>query len=271
MSQPVHLQLIFVPFTFHVRFQCRLSYVWNVDHSIAAFAQGLFPVRFKCSQPAFVLGINFPMPIIIAVFSLTLCCKNYYYMHMKFKGHNCTKRYEEERFVTTAFYWMGLQIMVEHFKTFMYSVQYIEQELLYLLSLVFICWENPRRSGILLFRDHPRLCRLMKTQNRRYSQLSVPSGMSASVGDGYQSPKLLGSSPPITNNRENLGQTSCKYPIYRQNLGWWAKGKIPDCLGLDFPNTWKPGFRTVLTLYRNLKYVSTLFTLCWLWIMCYTC
>ena len=46
----------------------------------------------------------------------------------------------------------------------------------------------------------------------------------------YQSPKLLGSSPPILNNRKNLGQTSCEYPIYRQNPGWSAKGKIPDRL-----------------------------------------
>ena len=49
----------------------------------------------------------------------------------------------------------------------------------------------------------------------------------------YQSPKLLGSSPPITNNRENLGQTSYEYRIYRQNLGWSEKGKIPDRLGFS--------------------------------------
>ena len=49
----------------------------------------------------------------------------------------------------------------------------------------------------------------------------------------YQSPKLLGSSPPITNNRENLGQTSGEYPIHRKNLGWPAKGKIPDRLGFS--------------------------------------
>ncbi len=35
------------------------------------------------------------------------------------------------------------------------------------LSLVFICRENPRRSGILLFPDRPRFCRLMKTRNRK--------------------------------------------------------------------------------------------------------
>ena len=39
------------------------------------------------------------------------------------------------------------------------------------LSLVFICWENPRRSGILLFPDFHRFCWLMKTQNHRYPQL----------------------------------------------------------------------------------------------------
>ena len=59
----------------------------------------------------------------------------------------------------------------------------------------------------------------------------------------FQSPKSLGSSPPITNkhfpfpakfvNRENLGQTSCEYPIYRQNLGWSATSKIPDRLGFS--------------------------------------
>ena len=32
-------------------------------------------------------------------------------------------------------------------------------------------------------------------------------------------------------NRENLGQSSGDYPIYRQNLRWSAKRKIPDCLG----------------------------------------
>ena len=44
---------------------------------------------------------------------------------------------------------------------------------------------------------------------------------------------MLGSRPPITNNRGNLGQTSCEYPINRQNLGWWEKSKIPDRLGFS--------------------------------------
>ena len=107
------------------------------------------------------------------------------------------------------------------------------------LSLVFISQENPRWSGILLFPDQPRFCRLMKTRNLRYPQLSGmnrdKSGESgeflfsrciSDFCDGrrsfptnvnsnlyrpghrhlsamdfvhYQSPKLLGSSPPITN------------------------------------------------------------------------
>ena len=45
-----------------------------------------------------------------------------------------------------------------------------------LLSLVFICRENPRRSGILLFPDRPRFYRLMKTQNRRYPRSSGMNG-----------------------------------------------------------------------------------------------
>ena len=141
------------------------------------------------------------------------------------------------------------------------------------LSLVFICRENPRRSGILLFPDRPRFCRLMKTQNRRYPRSSGMNGdksgesgaflFSRSVPDfcddrrsfptnensnlyrlgrrcpstmdfaHYQSPKLLGSSPRQIYNLENLGQISGEYPIYRQNLGWSAKRKIPDRLGIS--------------------------------------
>ena len=34
-------------------------------------------------------------------------------------------------------------------------------------------------------------------------------------------------------NRENLGQSSGDYPVYRQNLGWSRKSKIPDLLGFS--------------------------------------
>ena len=40
------------------------------------------------------------------------------------------------------------------------------------LRLVFICRENPGRSGISLFPDRPRFCRLMKTRNRGHPRLS---------------------------------------------------------------------------------------------------
>ena len=49
----------------------------------------------------------------------------------------------------------------------------------------------------------------------------------------YQSPKLLSSSPCQIHNLENLGQSSSEYPIYRQNLRWSAKIKIPDRLGFS--------------------------------------
>ena len=135
-------------------------------------------------------------------------------------------------------------------------------------SLVFICWENPRRWGILLFPGYPRFWRLMKTRHRKYPRSSgmdgnkfgesgeflfslrvrrrvpdfcdgrrsfpsnefVLSGTSAMNFALYQSPKLLGSSPQSHINMAYLGQTCCDYLIYRQNLGRSAKSKIPDRL-----------------------------------------
>ena len=113
-----------------------------------------------------------------------------------------------------------------------------------------MCRENPRRSGILLFPHHPRFYRLMKTRNCRDPRSSGMKGdksgesgaflfsrhvpdfcngrrsfptnetsnlylrgrqrLSAMDFAHYQSPKFLNSSPPITNNRENLRQTSSR-------------------------------------------------------------
>ena len=42
----------------------------------------------------------------------------------------------------------------------MVYVSIADRRTLVSISLVFICRENPRRSGILLFPDRPRLCRL---------------------------------------------------------------------------------------------------------------
>ena len=52
-----------------------------------------------------------------------------------------------------------------------------------------------------------------------------------------ESPKLLGSSPAITNNKaslENLGQTSGDYPIYRQI--WDGRQKVKSPFVWDFPD-----------------------------------
>ena len=139
------------------------------------------------------------------------------------------------------------------------------------LSLVFICRENPRRSGILPFPDCPRFCRLMKTRDSRYPRSSgIDEDKSGESGaflfsrrvpdfcDGRQSLPTNENSNLLRRGRrrwislitnplncwapvllwqrnkaslENLGQTSGDYPIYRQNLGWSAKSKIPDRLG----------------------------------------
>ena len=77
-----------------------------------------------------------------------------------------------------------------------------------LLSLVFLCQENPRRSGIVIFPDCPRFqCWLMKTRNRNripdrlgwtgtnlnnWDRFYFPnaSQISAMVGDHFQQMKL---------------------------------------------------------------------------------
>ena len=49
----------------------------------------------------------------------------------------------------------------------------------------------------------------------------------------HQSPKFLGSSPPITNKHGVSRESGTDYPKNRQNLGWLAKSKIPDRLGFS--------------------------------------
>ena len=58
------------------------------------------------------------------------------------------------------------------FASFLFKLFYIQWLYFLALSLVFICRENSRRSGILLFPNRPRFCRLMKTRNRRYRRSS---------------------------------------------------------------------------------------------------
>ena len=126
------------------------------------------------------------------------------------------------------------------------------------LSLVFICWENPRRSGILLFPDFHRFCWLMKTQNHRYPQLPgmvwnnsrelrvflfswhIPDfcdgQRSLSTNENwnlYKYSKLLGSNPPTTHRRgiswerhKRKRKTSGNYSIYQQDMGWSEKIRL---------------------------------------------
>ena len=57
--------------------------------------------------------------------------------------------------------------------------------LFFLESLVFICREHPRVSGILLFPDCPRFCRLMKTRNRRYLRASGMEGVKSGESGAF--------------------------------------------------------------------------------------
>ena len=61
-------------------------------------------------------------------------------------------------------------------------------------------------------------------------------------------------------NRENLGQTSGNYPIYRQNLGWSAKSRIPNRLGFyrHMKNRLHPIYRQNLEWPAKSKIVDRL-------------
>ena len=82
----------------------------------------------------------------------------------------------------------------------------------------------------------------MKTRNRRYPRSSGMDGDKTGESgafyfpDSSQIPAMVGDySRQMTNmaSLENLRQTSDDYLIYRQNLGWSAKSKIPDRLGFS--------------------------------------
>ena len=148
----------------------------------------------------------------------------------------------------------------------------------------------PRRSGILLFPDCPRFCRLMKTRNRRYPRVwdgrgqiwrigsvsifptrprflrwsaiipdkwklkIVPSGTSAMDFAHYQSPKLLSSTPPIKNKHDISRESGTDFwrlsDISEKSA--MAKSKIPYRLG--FSRHMKT--RLNLSLCQNLNSVT---------------
>ena len=99
-------------------------------------------------------------------------------------------------------------------------------------------WDKPGQSGAFLFSRHvPDFCngrRSFPTNENSNLYFRGRQRLSAMDFAHYQSPKFLNSSPPITNNRKISARPPREYPIYRQNLGWSAKSKIPDCLGF-FP------------------------------------
>ena len=74
------------------------------------------------------------------------------------------------------------------FASFLFKLFYIQWLYFLALSLVFICRENPRRSGILLFPDRPRFCRLMKTRNRRYRRSSAMNGDKSGQSERFYLP-----------------------------------------------------------------------------------
>ena len=85
------------------------------------------------------------------------------------------------------------------------------------LSLVFICWENPRRSGILLFPDFHRFCWRMKTQNHRYPQLP---GM---VWNNSRELRVFLFSwhiPDFCDGQRTLS-TNENWNLYHQGRRWW--------------------------------------------------
>ena len=85
------------------------------------------------------------------------------------------------------------------------------------LSLVFICWENPRRSGILLFPDFHRFCWRMKTQNHRYPQLP---GMVWNNSREFRVFLFSWHIPDFCDGQRSLS-TNENWNLYHQGRRWW--------------------------------------------------
>ena len=74
-----------------------------------------------------------------------------------------------------------------------------------------------RIRSVSIFPTRPRFLRWSAIIPDKWKLKFVPSGTSASFGDGFQSPVPL--SQINVSFLENLAQTSGEYLIYRQNLG----------------------------------------------------
>ena len=115
--------------------------------------------------------------------------------------------------------------------------QWISEKVLgvvYLLSLVFTCRENPRRSGILLFPDCPRFCpgfcRLMKTRNRRYPRSSGVDGDKSGELVVFLFSRRV---PDFCDGRRSL-PTNENSNLYRRGRRRWIS------LTTNPPNCWAP-------------------------------
>ena len=95
------------------------------------------------------------------------------------------------------------------------------------LSLVFICRENSRLSGILLFPDCPRFCRLMKTRNCRYSRLSGMDGDNSGESRGFPFsrcvPDFCDSRRSFATNETHIfpsGTSAMDFTHYQSPIRW---------------------------------------------------
>ena len=109
------------------------------------------------------------------------------------------------------------------------------------LSLVFICRENPRRSGILLFPDLPRFCRLMKTRNRRYPRSSGMNGDKSGESGAFLFSRRVpdfcdGRRSFPTNENSNLYRRGHRRPSASVGDGFRSL-PIPKIAGLQSPIT----------------------------------
>ena len=125
-----------------------------------------------------------------------------------------------------------------------------------LLSLVFLCQENPRRSGILIFPDCPRFqCRLMKTRNRRYPRSSGMDGDKSGESGAFLFSQRV---PDFCDGRRSF-PTNENSNFYRQGSRRWKWLYI--CLDMIPPQNAMPACSPRL-LYRgeNLTLVRKLST-----------
>ena len=89
--------------------------------------------------------------------------------------------------------------------------------------------KTPRRSGILLFPDCPRFCRLMKTQNRRYSRSSGMDGDKSGESGAFL---LSRHDPDFCNSRQSF-PTNENSNLYRRWCRRWIS-LITNCLNCWF-------------------------------------